>query len=134
MPETYREFLPNANFITANFITAVFQNFLDIFYLHCLHSSILICSATRKVHFSSWTTDCLRRNPWQAFRIISWAFVSCFKSIDILFLGSSWFSFVFPLNFKLAYFSLNYEIQNLYLWLKWVLSRYLLMHLCMYLP
>ena len=24
---TYREFLPNANFITANFITAVFQNY-----------------------------------------------------------------------------------------------------------
>ena len=27
----YREFLPNANFITANFVTAVFQNFLDKF-------------------------------------------------------------------------------------------------------
>ena len=27
----YREFSPNANFITANFITAVFQNFPDIF-------------------------------------------------------------------------------------------------------
>ena len=27
----YREFSPNANFITANFVTAVFQNFLDIF-------------------------------------------------------------------------------------------------------
>ena len=27
----HREFSPNANFITANFITAVFQNFPDIF-------------------------------------------------------------------------------------------------------
>ena len=27
---TYREFSPNANFITANFVTAVFQNFPDI--------------------------------------------------------------------------------------------------------
>ena len=27
----YREFSPNANFITANFITAVFQNFPDVF-------------------------------------------------------------------------------------------------------
>ena len=29
--EICREFLPNANFITANFVTAVFQNFPDIF-------------------------------------------------------------------------------------------------------
>ena len=35
----YREFSPNANFITANFVNAVFQNFPDIF---CYCDSIYI--------------------------------------------------------------------------------------------
>ena len=39
--KTYREFLPNANFITANFVTAVFQNFLNIF-CYCDFISILL--------------------------------------------------------------------------------------------
>ena len=37
----YREFSPNANFITANFVTAVFQNFLNIF-CYCDFISILL--------------------------------------------------------------------------------------------
>ena len=35
----YRGFLPNANFITANFITAVFQNIPDIF---CYRDSMYV--------------------------------------------------------------------------------------------
>ena len=37
----YREFSPNANFITANLVTAVFQNFLDTF-CYCNFISILL--------------------------------------------------------------------------------------------
>ena len=37
----YRGFSPNANFITANLVTAVFQNFLDIF-CYCDFISILL--------------------------------------------------------------------------------------------
>ena len=39
--QIYREFSPNANFITANLVTAVFQNFLDIF-CYCDFISILL--------------------------------------------------------------------------------------------
>jgi hypothetical protein len=36
-----REFSPNANFISANFVNAVFQNFLDVF-CYCDFMSILL--------------------------------------------------------------------------------------------